>query len=53
MRQHTHGNIDGFGMDTTTEEGRKAFEEEWRAVAAIAPELINKDEIIYPHDHMK
>jgi len=40
-----------FGMDTTTEEGRKEFEEEWRAVATMAPELLNKDEIVFPHEH--
>jgi hypothetical protein len=40
-----------FGLDTTTEEGRKAFEEEWKAVATMAPELLNKDEIVYPHEH--
>jgi hypothetical protein len=42
-----------FGLDTTTEEGRKAFEAEWQAVATIAPELIDKDAIVFPHEHSK
>ena len=40
-------------MDTTTEEGRKVFEDEYRTVATIAPELFDMDEIVFPHEHMK
>lgn len=38
-----------FGMDTTTEEGRKQFEEIYLMMAEATPELIDKNEIIYPH----
>lgn len=38
-----------FGMDTTTEEGRKLFEAEYLALAECAPEILDKNEIIYPH----
>lgn len=38
-----------FGMDTTTEEGRKLFEAEYLALAECTPELLDKDDIIYPH----
>lgn len=38
-----------FGMDTTTEEGRKLFEQEYYALAEMVPEIVKKDEIIYPH----
>ncbi len=50
----THANQDKhfiFGMDTTKPEGRAAFEEEWKNLAQIAPELIDKDKIVYPHEH--
>lgn len=39
-----------FGMDTTTEEGRKLFEAEYLALAECAPEIIDKDDIVYPHE---
>ncbi len=42
-----------FGMDTTTDAGRKAFEAEWERVAEMVPELISKDDIVYPHEHQK
>lgn len=37
-------------MDTTTEEGRKLFEAEYLALAECAPEIIDKDDIVYPHE---
>ena len=48
----THANQDTplmFGMDTTTPEGRELFEKEYYALAEMAPEIVKKDEIIYPH----
>jgi hypothetical protein len=36
-------------MDTTTEEGRKLFEAEYNALAEMVPELIKKEDMIYPH----
>jgi hypothetical protein len=38
-----------FGMDTTTPEGRELFEKEYYALAEMAPEIVKKDEIVYPH----
>ena len=49
----THANQDThmiFGMDTTTEEGRKLFEKEYLALAECAPEVLDKNAIIYPHE---
>lgn len=40
----THGDQEQravFGMDTTTEEGRIAFKQEYDALAAMTPELIS------------
>jgi hypothetical protein len=48
----THANQDRpllFGMDTTTPEGQAAFREEYEALAEMTPEIIKKDEMIYPH----
>jgi hypothetical protein len=40
-----------FGIDTTTAEGRAEFEKEWNDMCAIVPEMINKDDMVYPHEH--
>jgi hypothetical protein len=48
----THANQDTplmFGMDTSTPEGRELFEKEYYALAEMAPEIVKKDEIVYPH----
>jgi hypothetical protein len=37
-------------MDTSTPEGRDQFKAEWDALAEMAPELISKDDILYPHE---
>ncbi len=42
-----------FGMDTTTEEGREAFKKEWEAMCQMVPELVSKDDMIYPHEHQR
>lgn len=39
-----------FGMDTTTPEGRAAFKREHDALAELAPEIIKKEDIIFPHE---
>lgn len=39
-----------FGMDTTTQEGRDLFKAEYDALADMVPELMKKDDIIYPHE---
>ncbi len=38
------------GMDTTTPEGREAFRKEWLDACELVPELINKDDMVYPHE---
>lgn len=52
----THADQDAqfvFGYDTETPAGREAFEKEWERVASLVPELISKDDIVYPHEHQK
>jgi hypothetical protein len=39
-----------FGIDTTTEEGRKEFKKEWDLMCQMVPELLNKNDLIYPHE---
>jgi hypothetical protein len=39
-----------FGFDTSTQEGREAFQKEWNEIAQMVPEMINKDDIVYPHE---
>lgn len=39
-----------FGIDTTTEEGRAAFKAEYDALAEIAPEIVRKEDMMYPHE---
>jgi hypothetical protein len=40
-------------MDTTTESGRVAFKKEYDALAAMTPELISKEAMLYPHEMLK
>lgn len=37
-------------MDTTTEEGRAAFKAEYEALAELAPEMIKKEDMVFPHE---
>ena len=39
-----------FGIDTTTAEGREKFKAEWDALHALAPEIIKKEDFLYPHE---
>jgi len=39
-----------FGIDTTTPEGREAFKKEWDALAELAPEMIRKEDLVFPHE---
>jgi hypothetical protein len=39
-----------FGIDTTTAEGREQFKKEWDALCELAPEILKKDDIIFPHE---
>lgn len=49
----THANQDRdllFGMDTTTPEGQAEFKAEYEALCEMAPEIIKKEDMIYPHE---
>ena len=37
-------------MDTTTPEGREQFKKEWNDACQLVPELISKEDMIYPHE---
>ena len=37
-------------MDTTTPEGREAFKKEWDTACELVPELMNKEDLVYPHE---
>lgn len=39
-----------FGIDTTTAEGREKFKAEWDQLHALAPEIIKKEDFMYPHE---
>lgn len=39
-----------FGIDTTTEEGRAQYKAEYDAIAAMVPEIIKPNEIVFPHE---
>jgi hypothetical protein len=39
-----------FGFDTTTAEGREKFKKEWETACQLVPELISKEDMIYPHE---
>jgi len=42
-----------FGMDTTTPEGREEFKKEWESMCQMAPELLSKEDMVYPHEQAK
>ena len=49
----THANQDQallFGMDTTTPEGQEAFRKEYETLCELAPEIIKKEEMVFPHE---
>jgi len=39
-----------FGIDTTTDEGKAKFKAEWDAISELAPEIIRKEDMIFPHE---
>jgi hypothetical protein len=39
-----------FGIDTTTAEGREQFKKEWETACQLVPELISKEDMVYPHE---
>ena len=53
LHSFTNANQDrqiDFGIDTTTPEGREAFKKEWDALAELAPEMIKKEDLVFPHE---
>lgn len=42
-----------FGMDTTTPEGRDLFKKEWETACQLVPEMISKEDMVYPHEHQR
>lgn len=40
-----------FGIDTTTPEGREQFKKEWETACQLVPELLSKEDMVYPHEH--
>jgi len=53
LHSFTHANQDtniDFGIDTTTQEGRDKFQAEWNTLAELAPELVKKEDLIFPHE---
>ena len=48
----THANQERqilFGMDTSTPEGAEAFRKEYEDLCEMAPEILKKEDLIYPH----
>jgi hypothetical protein len=39
-----------FGMDTSTPEGRAAFQQEYDILCELAPEIMKKEDIVFPHE---
>jgi hypothetical protein len=39
-----------FGGETHSEEGRAKFRAEWEALHQLAPEIIKKEDFLYPHE---
>lgn len=39
-----------FGVDTTTAEGREVFKKEWENMATLFPELLSKEDLVFPHE---
>lgn len=53
LHSFTHASQDtniNFGLDTTTPEGREAFKKEWDILSELAPEIVKKEDLIFPHE---
>jgi len=37
-------------MDTSTPEGAKAFRDEYEVLCELAPEIVKKEDIVFPHE---
>lgn len=52
----TNGDQEGpivFGINTNTAEGREQFRKEWDSMCALVPELLSKEDLVYPHEHQR
>ena len=53
LHSFTHADQDrplDLGIDTTTPEGREQFQAEWDALCEMAPELLRKEDLVFPHE---
>lgn len=53
LHSFTHGDQEQpivFGIDTTTAEGREQFKREWDNLCELAPEILKKEDITFPHE---
>lgn len=39
-----------FGIDTNTEEGRAKYKAIWEDIHSLAPEIVKKEDFLYPHE---
>ena len=39
-----------MGIDTSIAEGREEFKKEWMIACELVPELLSKEDMIYPHE---
>ena len=39
-----------FGIDTTTEDGRAQFRQEYETLCQLAPEIVKKADLVFPHE---
>lgn len=39
-----------FGIDTTTAEGREQYKAEWSALHEMTPEIVRKEDFLFPHE---
>lgn len=49
----THANQDQnmmFGLDTRSPEGQEAFRREYETLAELAPEIVKKEDFMFPHE---
>lgn len=49
----THANQDQaimFGLDTRTPEGQEAFRKEYETLCELAPEIVKKEDMVFPHE---
>lgn len=53
LHSFTHSDQDKdviFGLDTSTPEGREAFQKEYLTLCDLAPEMMKKEDLCFPHE---